>query len=608
MAVSSEQTTIPFLAAPTEAQQRKQILGLCESYSHSWDLVAELLQNAVDAVRLWDKRYSGSGPREHRIDIAVDASKRSVTVSDTGTGISPDQLPFLLAPHSTDKDSDADLIGEKGVGITYTVFSSNVYRIKTAAIDGSADALIRNAASWKNRTSEEAPAVALTRDTAPVEPRSTGTTVEAADVEKFDPLDEDLFSQSANVIAYIIRTRTAIGNTGAVFGNPRPAIHVSFTYTDADGKTAKPQDLPFRYVLPTDFLKKADVIDYSEFLEKSPYWTDREKREKLKGKTVTISGSKNVSGRVVHFYGCFVPSRRTWTEINKMNGLYRTLEGENVGLVEPGLFVANKGMPTGIVLPPPQTGAMNWWANLFILIEDNGIVFDVGRKHVPSRTQGVLKKIAQHEIFREMRKISPLVGEGDQDAPPITANPSVAAWDMMKEFESLIKRAPLGLDSIPYARSPDSQEAAVVAIFHELLGARLLRGYVPLKTGYKETYDLWALYRPTVDNVGSNRHGELGAAQEHPTVIEFKFAGEALLGDIEEGKKFFADIDLVVCWDFDPDKMAAESVDAKYVAPNDRWYDGATHEFNWPGSFNLGAAAKKQVIVLRRLIEELSVS
>jgi molecular chaperone HtpG len=187
----------------------------------------------VDAVRLWDKRYSGSGPREHRIDIAVDASKRSVTVSDTGTGISPDQLPFLLAPHSTDKDSDADLIGEKGVGITYTVFSSNVYRIKTAAIDGSADALIRNAASWKNRTSEEAPAVALTRDTAPVEPRSTGTTVEAADVEKFDPLDEDLFSQSANVIAYIIRTRTAIGNTGAVFGNPRPAIHVSFTYTDA---------------------------------------------------------------------------------------------------------------------------------------------------------------------------------------------------------------------------------------------------------------------------------------------------------------------------------------------------------------------------------------
>ena len=64
----------------------------------------------------------------------------------------------------------------------------------------------------------------------------------------------------------------------------------------------------------------------------------------------------------IYYYGCFVPSRKTWNEINEKNNLYRTAEGEEVGLVEPGIFVANKGMPTGIVLPPPQTGAMNWWA------------------------------------------------------------------------------------------------------------------------------------------------------------------------------------------------------------------------------------------------------
>ena len=81
-----------------------------------------------------------------------------------------------------------------------------------------------------------------------------------------------------------------------------------------------------------------------------------------------------------------------------------------------------------------------------------------------------------------------------------------------------------------------------------------------------------------------------------------------VVGGVALAGQFFLDIDLVVCWDFDDEKMAAEGVETKFVAPEDRWFHGATHEFNWPGSFNLGAAAKKDVIVLRRLVEELSVA
>ena len=604
---AGETKRIPFLAAPSEEQQRKQIRGICESYSHSWDILAELLQNAVDAIRLWDKRHMGSGGREHRIDISIDVPRRSVTVADTGTGIEPDALVELLAPHSTNKDADPDLIGEKGVGLTYTVFTANRYSITTRSVTGAAEANIRNAASWKNRTSDTAPEVEITRVSESEEPASTGTTVEASEIELFDPQEEDLFGQSADVIAYLLRTRTAAGSTGAVFGTSAPGIRVFFNYRDADGHDAPQQELPFAYLLPTEFLKKSDVVAYEDFLKNSPYWSDKQKQANMQGKTVTVKGVAHVAGREVRYFGCFVPSRRVWSEINELNGLHRLVEGEKTGLVEPGLFVANKGMPTGIVLPPPQTGAMNWWANLFILIEDNGIVFDVGRKHVPTRTQGALKKIARDQIFLEMRKIAQLLGEGDEQAPAISANPNIAAWDRMQEFQSLIARAPLGLTSIPYARAPDSQEAAVVALFHELLGAGLLKGYVPLKTGYKETYDLWALYRPSVDSVGANLHGQIRAGDEHPTVIEFKFAGESLLRDLDESKKFFLDIDLLVCWDFDQDKLGSESVETKYVAPADRWFHGATHEFNWPGSFNLGTASRKHVVVLRRLVEELSV-
>ena len=99
--------------------------------------------------------------------------------SPTLAQASPRTLAALLAPHSTDKETDADLIGEKGVGMTYTVFSSNLYEVSTSAGDGTAEAVIRNAASWKNGTSSDDPEVELTIADQTVVPWTTAIAIEA---------------------------------------------------------------------------------------------------------------------------------------------------------------------------------------------------------------------------------------------------------------------------------------------------------------------------------------------------------------------------------------------------------------------------------------------
>src|SRR5690242_13003926 len=96
---------IDFLQQVSGERLRKEINNITDSYSHPWDALAELLQNAVDAIHRHQRLY-GAECRRHSIDIRVNAHDRSITVTDTGPGWDPDKVAYLLAPHGTDKDPD----------------------------------------------------------------------------------------------------------------------------------------------------------------------------------------------------------------------------------------------------------------------------------------------------------------------------------------------------------------------------------------------------------------------------------------------------------------------------------------------------------------------
>jgi hypothetical protein len=73
--------------------EAKKIL---DSYSHTWDILAESLQNSVDAI---EENKKANPKSTALIQIVFDANLRSIEISDTGTGMSPSQVMEVLAPH-----------------------------------------------------------------------------------------------------------------------------------------------------------------------------------------------------------------------------------------------------------------------------------------------------------------------------------------------------------------------------------------------------------------------------------------------------------------------------------------------------------------------------
>jgi hypothetical protein len=163
----------------------------------------------------------------------------------------------------------------------------------------------------------------------------------------------------------------------------------------------------------------------------------------------------------------------------------------------------------------------------------------------------------------------------------------------------------LGLSSIKYSKYPDNQEAAVVAIFHELVGAGVLLGYYGLKQGYKSTYDFWGKYKIELERIGSRTRRNLVGPVDIDVVIEFKHDGEDILQDVMFNRKFFEDIDLLVCWDLDQAKFARENVTVRVISPDEVFFYGSNYVLEWPGAYNLGTHGTKPVLALKKFIEDL---
>ena len=81
--MASESISIDILVpAVREADLRKEIRNICDSYSHPWDALADsLCQNSVDAVRR--SRASSTAPPHaaHHVTVSIDAANpRSIEV------------------------------------------------------------------------------------------------------------------------------------------------------------------------------------------------------------------------------------------------------------------------------------------------------------------------------------------------------------------------------------------------------------------------------------------------------------------------------------------------------------------------------------------------
>lgn len=527
---------------PNAHQIRHQVRNIIESYNHDWDLLAELTQNAVDAITI-------ASPVKGHIHVSIDAIARSIVVQDNGCGIDPNELPSLLAPFSSAKLERPDLIGQKGVGLSFVIFSSASFEVKSHHASGSARAKIEGAWAWVEAKSEDLPELEFERVQAG---EGIGTTITVRlPIEK----DYDFFQLSFRQLDMILRTRTALGDTRVIWG-AKPNKDFLLTFRSLDGQTRK-EEIDCRYLLPTEALGETQFISLRDFQDwNTGEKTDAQKRQKLRDKLIFMEGQRQKAGRSIRFWACFVPKRRVWDTISAKSKLVddEILDlgpveridayGEAEYLFSGGMFTCTRGMPTGIRSDMRAKGSAGYLPNFFIILDDPQLSFDIGRKAIASRQLGMLRDVAS-DVFRDfINGIKKYIG-GEPDLVD-------EEWDRSGVFNAIRDLPDLENSNTCFIKRPAGQEATVAAIFFELLGGGVIKDIRPYISGYKNKYDLYAKLKTS------------------DVVIEFKYHLSSLFRDFDDEVKLFDQIDIVVVWDIvdqDYEVVKSRGLDLQEVEP-----------------------------------------
>jgi hypothetical protein len=124
--------------------QRREISNILKSYTGYYDLFAELIQNALDAV---ERRLEDDGGVPGRVWVSIDLANQSVQVTDNGCGMDLQQFRQFLKPNFSFK-SGISSRGSKGVGATYLGYGFNYLHISTRSNEQVYSGRIENGRNW----------------------------------------------------------------------------------------------------------------------------------------------------------------------------------------------------------------------------------------------------------------------------------------------------------------------------------------------------------------------------------------------------------------------------------------------------------------------------
>lgn len=204
-----------------------------------------------------------------------------------------------------------------------------------------------------------------------------------------------------------------------------------------------------------------------------------------------------------------------------------------------------------------------------------------------SRTKTSLQN-AVKQVFSKLENYAPY--QSDEDVRTTAGGPSLSPAERRREIEKKWEKyegyVDLNAPFINYKKVPFDQEASVVAIFHELIGAGKLSSYFSYNSGYSTRYDLYAKYR--------KEDGE-----ELKIVIEFKYRLESIINDLENDIKYLEDIDLLVAWDANSQKLRDSNLYLEEVG-QDIIFDGVTHILSSSSPY-----ADKEIILLKDFLRDM---
>lgn len=583
-----------FLTAQSLEALKRTILNILESYHNSWDILSELAQNSVDAI---ERKRGENSAHVGLVQISFDATSRQICFKDNGIGINEEKLLELLRPGGTDKDARDEELGEKGVGLKFCMFSANAFKIVTRGSDGKLHGgKINQANSWLQEKDITAvpPRFEPLKVTPSDYPSQLHIAKETFDMTSFCEVtienvvvsEDDIFARSASQLRFILRSRTAIGRTFCLWNGNSPSITCFLEMTLAEG-VFKNDSIPTDFFQMHKFHKKHD--NFNNMISQFATFDEKKKFTWLKNKTIWHTENFQWGGRTIKVYGVMYPGHKMFREM-VIN--YLALESEETydeeqSLFAPRIYIASKGIPTGVVLRRPSKGARTqYYQRCFFLVEFNEMKFDQGRKSITWQAERQL----QNSVAKVFARFEPFAKYQSNEKldPDDTTDKSKAEIDAEKKgrWEHAKNLVELGYDQISFKKQPDRQEAAVAGIFHELLGAKILKNYRPLTTGYGSRYDMLCEY---VRNTG----------KPLDLIIEYKYTLDALLDDLTESTKYLEDIHMLVAWTANEQKLLDNGLILQLVSEDEQTYEGQTHRL----ADREGVMQEIAVILLKNFIE-----
>lgn len=619
-----------------DEERRSNIERIIKSYRYPWDVYAELIQNSVDAIFDAKKQLHFNSPRwKGKIEITVEPEKRRLVFEDNGIGIPPEKIgQVIVFGKSLKRTEQQSRHGFMGYGLTFVAFQSSFINLESSYIV----APHKNQGKKSRRTYRNLYSYVFKKEELPdaeAKPAPENTKVHGTKIEIHFPNDREAFSDrqldidtmfsyanNLNLFEYLMRTKTAIGNTDKLFEN-QPICDIDII-VHCNGNSLK---IPFKFLGLTEVLEKVGINEdrcksLSDFLKLLELTESEPKQEKDRRRIVQAIRYANETPTQVGErppiecnYYIFATSKE---RINRYNQEILKVDNSDIEALSNGIFLSLDGMPTSIRL---DSWPESYFSQFTILVDAKSIKtdLDAGRKGISDYRKKQLVQKAEEilrnkNFIRYRRYIAEASNSGLPNRPSFNSKDSMKKDFREQKMKISYQLSQLSeLPKLPKMLMPAIEEQEVVALFMELIGNESLLGYTLKKLSTYDQYDGLFEYRLSYCEYSSNKSDNeaLGIKEEtffnfqneeiyyDDLIVEFKHKLDSIYDDIRDKKKDMRDIELLVCWDMDFNRIKDQGDELTEIAQERRSLDGVTHELD-----SLDANRKIPVICLKAFLEK----
>jgi hypothetical protein len=618
-----------------EQASKRLVHNILKSYTGYFDIFSEVLQNALDAVqqqsRISDASYAP------QIWVSVDIPAGKIRVVDNGIGMSEQQFRYCLRPNVSFK-KQTDLRGHKGVGATFLAYGFSFMRLQSKQNGLKLAAILRQGRQWAEDTSGTVPRpkFEVTEFDAPeLSGNTNGTAVEILVGQASGERPKNLGWIGATTAQQwydVLRVKTPLGGV-YLSGSPvKVKIHLVVVSPDKNETKLEIDRAEYYYPHEIPNLKTQSISDITtalnkisgdtlvkfnklgaEFKRLDCLWDVWDKSSLLAENSYFASALNDedrllIEKHSVIVYGAFLRSAKIWTELNDEILLLR----KNQRIIHGGLQLASDFMTQGDLSIIPLTSAIGYQANAHVIVHFTDGNPDMGRKVF----QPELKDLADRLSVRAVTTFKKFMQHLKPDTGAQTLTPDKELHDWKKAQEEYRNRAPMSFSKAGLTLalvSKPQQEQDVIALFHELIGADVLKGFKIFATSQSDRYDslIFMDYEKDQDVLFDSVSQRLGVTRDYslpystePKVMEYKYSFDSLVSDFDKEEKFAKQIDFVVCW-----KAGTHFREKFFFQPlligeegSSRQIFGATHQAFTQGAHNQPAF---EVLILEDLLNWL---